>query len=160
MTSSQISDIKIVNLAEYPQWIKIVSKRYFDEWSKGDWWILDSVIYRTTHSIKKKGVPQTFVAVWKWEKPIWAVSLWFGDLSTRPDLTPWLSCLIVHPDYRKTGVWTLLQHHILKIARKLGHKYIYLCTKWEGYYERTGWEFMEIAPYRTGEKVRLYKHKI
>ena len=156
----KISTIKVINLATHPEYIKIVAKRYFDEWDKKGWRTLDSIIYRITHSLKKNTIPQTFLAVQGKNKPIWIVSLRFGDLTTRPDLSPWLSYLYVLPEYRKIGVWTILQKHILKTAKKLGYTYIYLCTKWEWYYERTGWKFIEKSPHRTGEKLNIYKYKL
>jgi len=100
-----ISEIKIENLAKHPEWIKVVSKRYSDEWHHlgKEGRSTDTLIYRIEHSLKKKSLPQMFVAIQN-GKPIGVVSLMLTDLSTRPDISPWLAYLFVLPAYRKSGV--------------------------------------------------------
>ena len=100
-----LSSIKIENLAKHPEWIKVISQRYFDEWNhlEKEGREMNTLMYRIEHSLKKNALPQMFVAVQN-GKPIGMVSLMLTDLSTRPDISPWLAYLYVLPAYRKFGV--------------------------------------------------------
>ena len=76
------------------------------------------------------------------------VSLKFHDLDTRPDLDPWLGGLFVLPEYRNSGVGTLLMNRATQEARKLNIAKLYLWTHTaERLYHRLGWQLVERTDY-------------
>ncbi len=101
----------------------------------------------------------TFVALFE-DKPVGTYSLWTNDLKTRQDLTPWFAVLYVIPEMRKKGIGTLLQEHAINQARALKYASLYLITDHVGYYEKSGWIFLEEAPLRDGRKTRIYEYTL
>ena len=152
-------NIKIANLADFPQWVETVAHRCQDQWNAKWWWAFESTLYRTQHALQIEWLPQTFIALFG-NKAVGTVALRPTDLRCRMDLSPWLASLYVLPEYRKQGIGTLLQNHLLRSAKKSGFDQIFLCTELQWYYEHNGWKFMEMVPCANGEKVRVYKHKL
>lgn len=150
--------IIVKNLADYPKLVPLVSKWMWRQWSKRHKITLKEVIYRTKHCLGRK-IPQTLIAFYS-NKPVGTVSLWPNDYAYRKDLTPWLSVLFVLPKYRGLGIGRVLQTALLKTAKKVGFKKIYLMTELKNYYQKTGWRFLEIGPYTEGRKVSLYEYKL
>ena len=87
-------------------------------------------------------------------------SIWNNDLVFRQDLFPWLAGLYVKSEYRGKGIGTLLQEKCIQVVKELGYANLYLITDHENYYERSGWNFLEIAPLREGKYTRIYEYKI
>ena len=156
-----MDEIKIFNLNDMQHQIKHVAKmQYLANNAEKRGRKLSEYEYRVAHSIQggNSGLPQTHVAMLG-DKILGSVSLYHGDLHNRPDLTPWLTWLMTHPDFQRNGVGKMLQEHIKSVAKKLGYPEIYLMTDHENYYERTGWEFIGHAP-RNDATMRLYKHNL
>jgi len=158
MESKILNDVQIINLADDIKHIEEVSFWVWEEWSRNSGSTLDDVIYRTKHSICKDRVPQTYIAKLN-DELIGTVSLWYNDLITRQDLTPWLASLYIKKEYRGMGIGTLLQNKIIEVAGDLRYENLYLITDLENYYERSGWEFIENAPIR-GRTTKLYVYKL
>ena len=151
--------IKIVNLAECPQYLPVCANWFFNEWDKQKGRTIDEILYRTKHTVCRSGIPQIHVALDK-DLPVGMFSIWNNDLVNRQDLSPWLAGLYVAPDYRGRGVGRSLQQKCIETARECGYEKLYLYTEHENYYEKTGWEFMETAPLHGGEFVRIYQFDI
>lgn len=120
---------------------------------------LEDIIYRTKHSIKEKEMPMMFIAL-KEDKVVGVVSLWNNDLTARQDLTPWMATLYIKSEYRNQGIGTILQNKSIEVARSLNYEYLYLITDHVGYYEKTGWVFLEKAPLGDGRMTHIYKYKL
>lgn len=105
--------------------------------------------------------PYTFMAFIN-DVPAGMVTLKTVDLSTRKDLSPWLSALYVVPEFRKKGIGTALINHILAEAKKTDHGKIYLFTdsreqvKLKKFYEKRGWQFLDSSPGPDGETAEIY----
>lgn len=66
------------------------------------------------------------------------------DLAQRPDLSPWLACVLVQPEARGAGLATQLIEAICDHARVTGVTTLYLHTHDQSaYYARRGWEKLE-----------------
>jgi predicted N-acetyltransferase YhbS len=94
---------------------------------------------RKEESRRLTGVPCAWVALLD-GVPVGSVSLVASNMSTRPDLTPWLAALYVLPDHRGRGVGTALTRRCESEAAIAGYRRLYLYTsRARGYYQRLGW---------------------
>ncbi|MFT6431963.1 MAG: N-acetylglutamate synthase-like GNAT family acetyltransferase [Halopseudomonas sp.] len=67
------------------------------------------------------------------------------DLAERPELGPWLACVLVAPQARRRGLAEQLIEGIYSQARAKGHERLYLHTHDRGdYYAKRGWEYREL----------------
>ena len=66
------------------------------------------------------------------------------DLPERPDLGPWLACVLVKPEARGRGVAAQLIEGICSHAKAIGITTLYLHTHdQQTYYARRGWQVLE-----------------
>lgn len=79
------------------------------------------------------------------------ISLFKYDGDERHDLTPWYATMYVKKEYRKNGYSKILNDALLKEAKKLGYKKIYLKSDLKNYYEKFGAKYMEML--NNGEKL-------
>lgn len=111
------------------------------------------------HSMIENQLPVTFVAV-EDGKLLGTVGIWRADLLSRQDLFPWLSALIVNPQYRNQGVGLALQNYVLQYCKKQGFKEVFLYTDIDNYYEKNQWEQYDFGYEYSGGKVVIYKHNL
>ncbi|WP_085044257.1 GNAT family N-acetyltransferase [Ensifer aridi] len=80
--------------------------------------------------------------------PVGMISLAECDFKGRPDLSPWLKSLYVHPFHRNKGIASLLIKRLEHEALRLGCGTLYLTTEdAKGLYIKNGW--LEIDCVRT-----------
>lgn len=152
-------EIKVVNLKDYPEYIEEVSSWVWKEWSSSHGAKLEDIIYRTKHSIKEDTIPMMFIALIN-KEAVGVVSLWNNDLTARQDLSPWMATLYIKRKYRNQGIGTILQKKSIEVAKSLNYEYLYLITDHVGYYEKTGWIFLEQAPLGNGKMTNIYRYKL
>lgn len=155
-----MGEVTMMNLADVPEYAEEVSEWLWEQWAKADGYSLEEIIYRTKHAMLKDTVPQMIVAVCG-GKAVGVVSLWLNDLKTRQDLSPWLAALYVKKEYRNMYIGQKLQKAAIEAAKSLGqYEWLYLITEHRNYYEKTGWQFMEMAPAGHGTYERIYKYDL
>ena len=71
------------------------------------------------------------------------ISLFKYDGDERRDLTPWYATMYVKKEYRNKGYSKILNDAILKEAKNLGYKKIYLKSDLINYYEKFGAKYIE-----------------
>jgi GNAT superfamily N-acetyltransferase len=126
-------------LASCPQFVDACAA-----WAYGLWGIhtdatLRMAIERFRAGAQIDDIPMTLVASLD-NNPVGMVSLWANDFSSRPDLTPWLASLYVHPNYRGRGYAQALVNRIEGEARRQGYSWLHLVTgQRESLYARLGW---------------------
>ncbi len=99
-------------------------------------------------------IPEMLVAVAN-GRVVGMASIVTNDLSSRPDLTPWMAAVYVMPEQRGRGIGSLLVQAILAEARWLELPRLYLITPDKmAFYARLGWREMEKVEYR-GELVTV-----
>jgi GNAT superfamily N-acetyltransferase len=117
------------------------------------------------NTLNRDKIPLTFVAL-SGAVPLGSASLVCHDMSTRPELTPWLARVYVVPERRGQGIGTQLVRRTVVEADRLGVEHLFLYTPdKERFYARMGWAvrerveyrgwnvaLMEIAPPGTGER--------
>ncbi|WP_156626874.1 hypothetical protein [Clostridium tertium] len=55
------------------------------------------------------------------------------------------------------GIGKKLQSFLVEYARKQGFKELFLYTDIEGYYEKTGWQYIENGVEYLGDYMSIYK---
>lgn len=79
------------------------------------------------------------------------ISLFKTDGDYRTDLSPWYATMYVKEKYRNKGYSKILNNAILKKAKELGYKKVYLKTDLNNYYEKFGARYIENLS--NGEKL-------
>lgn len=145
--------IRTVNLAKSPQYFENVFESIYGEWGEDNpnfWksWIKSSM--------REKGVPATYVVLSDIQY-VGTFSFWNCDLQSRQDLTPWVGGVVVEPHFRGQGIGLFIQEEVTRILReeKIGQAFLF--TELIGFYERTGWRFIEESYDEKDRNVRLYE---
>lgn len=79
------------------------------------------------------------------------ISLFKYDYDERKDLTPWYSTMYVKEKFRGRGYSKILNDSIIKEAKRLGYRKLYLKTNLNNYYEKFGAQYIEELS--NGEKL-------
>lgn len=92
-------------------------------------------------------IPETFVAL-DGDRLVGTASIVNYDMSTRPELSPWLSAVYVPPEDRNRGIGSRLVRRVMREAETLGVKRLYLYTPDRvRFYTRLGWDTLERTRY-------------
>ena len=147
--------VKIAHLAACPEVIPTLAAWVDDEWGavlRGV--TLADLAARFEASCVPGEIPETFVAR-EQGRPIGMASLVAEDMSTRPDLTPWLASVYVIPEARRRGVGSALVRRAMDAMTGLGIDRLYLFTPDQvPFYRRLGWAPLARTRYR-GEDVQI-----
>ncbi len=81
------------------------------------------------------------------------ISIFEKDSDELKYLTPWYSTMYVKKEYRGKGYSRILNNEIIKKAKSLNMKYLYLKTELKNYYEKFGAIYIK----NINDKERLYK---
>lgn len=103
----------------------------------------------------KSNLPRFYIALQN-NKIIGSYALLRNDLISRQDLTPWLACLYVIPEFRGKEIGYTLLNHASNEAYIKSYENLYLCTNIEGYYEKYGWRYLDQAYIFNGEPTKVY----
>jgi predicted N-acetyltransferase YhbS len=135
--------ITIGYLADYPEMIPTCASWAYGQWGCQSGDSLEYAMARFIKGANKERLPFTLVALDN-QKPVGMISLWKSDLNNRPDLSPWLASLFIHPFYRGHHISLYLIKKLEKEARRLGYLRLFLVTKEaKNLYTRHGWEELE-----------------
>lgn len=103
------------------------------------------------------GIPKTFIALHNGELAGF-VCLIEHNAPTRPDLTPWLVSLFVHPRFRGCGIGSALVEHCTLYATALGFKKLHLYTSSAVlFYKNLGWN--SVDTFELAEKTEVILSK-
>lgn len=115
-------------------------------WLFHEWWCrnpengLHTVVARLEECMNRDRLDLTLVC-FSGDVPVGTVSLTRSDMSSRPDLTPWLAALYVAPEFRCRGAGSLLVNDALRHAARVGERKLYLFTMNAGpFYLDRGWK--------------------
>lgn len=140
--------------------------RLVEIWYKilGKIWVPDVSIEDVRDNFQKhlndNSLPLTLVA-FSSGVPVGMCSLREND-GIRPDLTPWLGSLVVHPHYQKRGIGKLLIKSIQDKGKNLGFKTLYLFAfdaSVVDYYVSLGWKKIDQEEFK-GHIVTLMEIEI
>jgi len=139
-------------LAEHPYAVPAVVAWLHSEWgqcvgatSVEEW------IPRLQRRLSRGRIPTSFVAL-RDGVAVGTASLIEHDMSTRPELTPWLAAVYVHPEARRQGIGSALVERAFREAAELGVETLHLFTPdQQRLYARLGWTPRETTRYRNEE---------
>lgn len=157
--------ITIIPLHEKPEYAPILAHWSYREWYLGRDISFEVNLKAYQHRSLSGEIPLSLVALIG-SMPVGMVSLKENDLWSRKDLNPWLASLYVLEGYRHLGVGTMLVKHLLREAKELGYRelYLFLGHNEEGdlgeYYRNMGWEFFEPAKDNDGLDTDIYRCRI
>ena len=98
---------------------------------------------RLRECLQNQGLPITMVALSEEGRFIGAASI-LAKTITHVHLTPWLSTVVVSPEFRGKGYASKLALRAVSEAACLGFKSLHLFTPFnESLYKRLGWETLE-----------------
>lgn len=149
----QISHIKY-----FQHWIPIIAKWIYDEWAYVYPQKSLQDIQRTLISrVNEREMPITLVAHDE-RGVLGTASLKAEDLEIAPELTPWISSVYVHAEYRGEGIGTSLAAEIERIAAELGFQRLHLFNPpTKGVFEKLGWKVLKTEHYAGHELAILSK---
>lgn len=150
--------MRIDFLANHPQHVETVTKWLWLQWGEPYNYLFWKTLVKSCLSTST--LPQAYLAISELGEAIGTACLWRCDLLSRQDLTPWLACLFVDPQYRQMGVGKRLQYHCCQQAKKMGFRMVYLFSELEGYYEAFGWTYLGHTQHELGFKTKLYGKNI
>ncbi|MFW6008368.1 MAG: GNAT family N-acetyltransferase [archaeon] len=102
---------------------------------------------RIYNRLVKKTIPTTFIALEN-DEAIGTASIIEHDMDIKKELTPWLADVYVKEENRGKRVATKLIKRVIKEARDINVKKLYLYTREaEGLYKKLGWEVIERVNY-------------
>jgi predicted N-acetyltransferase YhbS len=137
--------VRIDELADHPDLVETLAGWHWASWGQpGD---LRHWIETLRGRAHRDRIPTTFVAM-AGDVPIGSVSIVERDMSTHPDLGPWLAAVYVEPAFRGRAVGSELVRRAVRRAAELGAERVYLYTDdAQVFYERLGWSIVTEEEY-------------
>ena len=149
----------IVTTAERPDLIDVAAEWIWAAFWKESGYSFDDICALVAASNAVVGPAQCFVLLVDGE-PVGTASLIVNDLSSRPELTPWLAPLYVRTDARGHGYALDLIRAVEAAASVAGFDSIWLYTSTaEGLYLNAGWEPVERCE-RKGQPAVLMRRDL
>jgi GNAT superfamily N-acetyltransferase len=145
-------NLTVQNLAKDKQYFDEVLALIYKEWGNNNYEYWRSWV---KSSMSENEIPMTYI-VFCDNDFVGTFSLWRCDLQSRQDLFPWLGGIVVKEKWRGKGIGIFIQNKAKEILQHLGYKKAYLFTEMTGYYEKTGWQFMDMGIDERGNRVRIY----
>lgn len=142
--------MKIINIKENEEFLNEYIKLCNDEWGSNKE-ELEKYIEKKKEKIYKDDKVISILGLVNKDTLIGFISLFKYDGEERKDLTPWYATMYVKKEYRNKGYSKLLNDAILKEAKQLGFKRIYLKTELNNYYEKFGAKY--IGKIKNSEKL-------
>lgn len=151
--------IEIVTTAARPDLIAIISPWLWREWGIRRGRTQAQVAASMAARVAPQGPEQTFVLLDD-GRPAATASFVHHDLDLRPDLTPWLASVFVHPDFRGRGHVAPVIRAVEASARAAGIATLYLDTNTAApLYARLGWVVFDESK-DLGEVVTLMRRDL
>lgn len=151
--------ITITYLADCPQHLPTIAAWIFDEWG----YAYPGLTYEAQQEIflsylQREAIPLTLVALSE-GKPVGTASLQPKDMTTRPELSPWLACVYVPRELRGKGIGSRVVQAAEQAGKKLSIPKLYLFTPdQEMFYTRLGWSVIERTEFRQREVAVMWKN--
>lgn len=123
-------------------------------WHHAEWSYLnpqrsfDERVAEMQEDLEGKVIPTTYIAEDEQGTLLGSASILADDMSSHPELTPWLASVYVDQSQRGKGIGSTLVKRVMQHAQDNGIKRLYLYTPdQEQLYARLGWEFYSHEPY-------------
>jgi N-acetylglutamate synthase-like GNAT family acetyltransferase len=139
--SKVTNDMQIFTLKDRPQHLLTLADWHHAEWSYlNPKRSLQARIEEMREDLLGKVIPTTYVAEREGEL-LGSATILADDMSTHPELTPWLASVYVASAQRRQGIGSVLVKRVMQHARENGIKRLYLYTPDQAQlYARLGWQ--------------------
>lgn len=141
--------MQISNLKDKPQHLMTLAEWHHAEWSYlNPQRSFDERVAEMREDLEGKLIPTTFIAEDEQGNLLGSASLLAQDMSSHPELTPWLASVYVDASQRGKGIGSTLVRQVMQHARDNGIARLYLYTPdQEQLYARLGWQLLSREPY-------------
>jgi N-acetylglutamate synthase-like GNAT family acetyltransferase len=138
----------ILNLKDKPEHLLPLAQWHHAEWSYlNPLRSFDQRVQEMQEDLEGKVIPTTFVAEDAGEL-LGSACILADDMSSHPELTPWLASVYVNEIHRGKGIGSTLVKRVMQHAQENGVKRLYLYTPdQEQLYARLGWQLYSREPY-------------
>jgi N-acetylglutamate synthase-like GNAT family acetyltransferase len=138
----------ILNLKDKPEHLLPLAQWHHAEWSYlNPLRSFDQRVQEMQEDLQCKVIPTTFVAEDAGEL-LGSACILADDMSSHPELTPWLASVYVNEIHRGKGIGSTLVKRVMQHAQENGVKRLYLYTPdQEQMYARLGWQLFSREPY-------------
>jgi GNAT superfamily N-acetyltransferase len=136
--------VRVENIADHLHWVETIARWHWDEWGHSDeGGSLASWTENLRRFTNRDRIPTIYIAL-EDGRLLGSVTLNENDMSTRPDLSPWLSGVYVTPPARGRRVASALVSHAVSETGRMGVERLYLYThSAQGLYENLGWSLID-----------------
>lgn len=136
--------MQIVDLRHDPQHIPLLAEWHFAAWSYLQPDISVAMLMQDMQAYLQPGfLPSMFIMLDQ-QQLVGSSSIVAHDLSTRPQLSPWLANVYVQASYRGQGIGRQLVQHALQQAKAAGIQQLYLFTaNQQAFYHSMGWQIVD-----------------
>lgn len=124
------------------------------KWHHAEWSYLnplrsfDERVEEMREDLEGKIIPTTYIAEDDQGALLGSASILADDMSSHPELTPWLASVYVDQSQRGKGIGSRLVKQVMQHAQDNGIKRLYLYTPdQEQLYARLGWQLYSREPY-------------
>ncbi|MEX0741035.1 MAG: GNAT family N-acetyltransferase [Pseudohongiella sp.] len=133
--------MQISTLKDKPHYLLPLAQWHHAEWSYlNPERSLDERIEEMQEDLEGKVIPTTFVAEDDGEL-LGSACVLADDMSSHPELSPWLASVYVATQHRKKGIGSVLVKQVMQHAQDNGIKRLYLYTPDQAQlYARLGWQ--------------------
>ena len=138
----------ILNLKDKPEHLLPLAQWHHAEWSYlNPLRSFDQRVQEMQEDLQGKVIPTTFVAEDAGEL-LGSACILADDMSSHPELTPWLASVYVNEIHRGKGIGSTLVKRVMQHAQENCVKRLYLYTPdQEQMYARLGWQLFSREPY-------------
>ncbi len=140
--------MQISSLKDKPQHLLPLAVWHHAEWSYlNPARTLDERIEEMQEDLQGKAIPTTFVAEDDGEL-LGSACILADDMSSHPELSPWLASVYVAEQHRNKGIGSVLVRRVMQHAQESGVKRLYLYTPDQAQlYAKLGWQVYSEEPY-------------
>jgi len=140
----ELGAIEVSDLRDHPEFLEVVAVGVWQEWWQEKGRTQTHILSRTEEALGGNVIPSVLVAH-AGEVFLGSVALIAHDMKARPEYTPWLAALLVHPDHRDKGVASRLMVELEAFGKRHGIDKLYLCAvpALRSFYEAKGWSCFE-----------------
>jgi len=140
--------MQISTLKDKPHYLVPLAQWHHAEWSYlNPARSLSERIEEMREDLLGKVIPTTFVAEDDGEL-LGSACILARDMSSHPELSPWLASVYVDEQHRKKGIGSVLVKQVTQHAKENGIKHLYLYTPDQAQlYARLGWQVFSEEPY-------------
>lgn len=140
--------MQISSLKDRPQHLLPLAKWHHSEWSYlNPARTLDERVEEMQEDLQGKAIPTTFVAE-AHDELLGSACILADDMSSHPELSPWLASVYVAEQHRNKGIGSVLVRRVMQHAQENGVKRLYLYTPDQAQlYAKLGWQVYSEEPY-------------